>query len=352
MTDIQINASRRYTVKIGAGLLTHTGELASGLIKGRNAVIVSDSNVFPLYGETVRQSLEAAGFSVGAFVFPAGEGSKNTDTLVALLNRLAELRPDRSDAIFALGGGVTGDMAGLAAALYLRGIACIQLPTTLLAMVDSSVGGKTAVNLSAGKNLVGVFSQPRLVLCDTDCLQTLPEAVYAEGWAEIIKAAMIKSRPLADFLLKSSPGENIERVIAACVEIKRDVVDADEFDTGVRQILNFGHTVGHAIELLGDYRYFHGEAVALGMRIMARACCALGTCEPECLSVLETLLNKYKLPTVCDMDAGALLEAAQRDKKRSAGGITLVLPVRVGECTLKKTGFDELGTLLRLGLSS
>ena len=349
MKSIEINTPNPYKVLVGGGLIAGTGELAAPLVKGRNAVIVSGSNVFPLYGETVRESLEKAGFSVCCYVYPAGEKSKTADTLIDILNFMAEHQLTRSDAVFALGGGVTGDMAGLAAALYQRGIACIQLPTTLLAAVDSSVGGKTAVNLEAGKNQMGVFSQPRLVICDTDCLNTLPPEVYTEGWAEVVKYAFIHKGPLQQLLLQARPEEQIGEIIAECVKIKRDVVTADEFDQGARQLLNFGHTIGHAIEKCSDFSWYHGMAVAVGMAMMIRACRAKGICDEECLNQAELLLKKFGLPADCEYPAEALLEAAMADKKRSGGTITLVLPETFGVCRLKKTAFNELGELIALG---
>lgn len=351
MQTITVNASRTYEVRIGSGLLAQTGALSAPLIKGRDAVIVSDSNVWPLYGRTVQASLEEAGFRVDYFVFPAGETSKTPQTLLALLTFLAQKGLTRADGVFALGGGVTGDMAGLAAALYQRGVPCVQLPTSLLSVVDSSVGGKTAVDLPEGKNLVGTFTQPHLVLCDTDTLATLPAAVYAEGWAEIIKYGMIRSRKLLDFLTENPAGTDIEWVIAHCVAIKRDVVAADERENDLRQILNFGHTIGHAIERCGGYRYFHGDGVAMGMAIMTRACVRMGKCPPECWTVLETLLDKYHLPKTCDMRAEDLLEAARSDKKRRGEAITLIEPSEVlGGCVLNKTDYKALAQVLELGM--
>jgi 3-dehydroquinate synthase len=336
-------------VKIGPGLLAQTGQLSAPLISGRDAVIVSDSNVWPLYGQTVADSLTKAGFRVDHFVFPAGETSKTPQTLVELLTFLAQKELTRSDAVFALGGGVTGDMAGLAASLYLRGIPCVQLPTSLLSVVDSSVGGKTAVDLPEGKNLVGTFTQPHLVLCDTQTLNTLAPAVYAEGWAEIIKYGMIRSKTLLDFLSQNPAGTDIEWVIAHCLEIKRDVVNEDERDNAVRQILNFGHTIGHAIERCGNYQYYHGEGVAMGMAIMTRACVRMGKCPVECQTVLEALLDKYHLPKTCHMERENLLEAAKADKKRRGNTITLVQPDKLGHCVLHKTDYDELAQVLTLG---
>lgn len=350
MKTITVEASRTYDIHIGSGLLSQVGALAAPLLKGREAVIVSDSNVWPLYGQRVTESLEQAGFHVAHFVFPAGERSKTTATLVELLTFLARQGLTRADTVFALGGGVTGDMAGLAAALYLRGIACVQLPTTLLAVVDSSVGGKTAVDLPEGKNMVGTFSQPHLVLCDTDSLDTLSPTVLAEGWAEIIKYGMIRSRELLDFLAENPAGTDIEWVIAHCLEIKRDVVAEDEQDNAVRQILNFGHTIGHAIERCSDFSIFHGEGVAMGMGIMTRACVKLGDCPVECQSVLEALLEKYHLANTCETSKDELLEAARADKKRRGESIALIQPESLGSCKLVKTDFAQLEKILELGL--
>ena len=351
METITVNASRTYQVQVGAGLLARTGELSAPLIQGRDAVIVSDSNVWPRYGRTVAGSLAQAGFRVREFVFPAGDASKNPQVLLELLTFLARHELTRSDAVFALGGGVTGDMAGLAAALYLRGIACVQLPTSLLSMVDSSVGGKTAVDLPEGKNLVGTLTQPHLVLCDTQALDTLSHAVLAEGWAEIIKYGMIRSRELLDFLREKPAGENLDWVIAQCLTIKRDVVAADERDNAVRQVLNFGHTIGHAIERCGHYAIYHGEGVAMGMAIMTRACVKQGRCPAECWTVLEELLDKYHLPKTCDMDPADLLAAARADKKRRGNAITLIQPERLGNCVLYKTDYDELARVLEVGMA-
>ena len=349
MTSITVNASRTYEVRIGPGLLAQAGALSAPLLFGREAVVVSDSNVWPMYGKTVQDSLERVGFRVDSFVFPAGEAWKNTQTLVELLTFLSKAGLTRSDAVFALGGGVTGDMAGLAAALYLRGIPCIQLPTSLLAAVDSSVGGKTAVDLPEGKNLVGTFTQPHLVLCDTDVLNTLPPGVYAEGWAEIIKYGMICSKALLDGLQDDPVSADLEWIIAHCVSIKRDLVAADEKDNDVRQLLNFGHTIGHAIERCRNYSIYHGEAVAVGMAIMTRACVRMGKCPPECWKVLEALLDKYHLPKTCGIKTEDLLKASGTDKKRRGETITIIQPCELGKCTLYKTNNQELAQVLAQG---
>ena len=350
METLTVEASRTYEVKIGAGLLDRAGELSAPLVAGRDAVIVSDSNVWPLYGRRVADSLTRAGFRVGEFIFPAGEASKTTGTLVELLTALARRGLTRQDAVFALGGGVTGDMAGLAAALYLRGVPCIQLPPSRAAAGALSVGGKAAVLLREGKRVVGTFSPPRLGLCDTGTLDTLPPAVLAEGWAEIIKYGMIRSRELLDFLWERPAGEDLDWVIAHCLSIKRDVVAEDERDNAVRQVLNFGHTIGHAIERCSGYSIFHGEGVAMGMAIMTRACVRQGKCPAECWTVLERLLDKYHLPKRCDVAPERLLEAARADKKRRGEAITLIQPREPGECVLFRTDYGELARVLELGM--
>lgn len=345
---VDIHASRDYTVMIGGGLLDSAGTLAAPLVRGRRAVICAGEHVMPLYGARLRHSLETAGFTVACCTYPAGESAKTPETLLAIVNSLAEHGLTRADAVFALGGGVTGDMAGLAAALYQRGIACVQLPTTLLAAVDASVGGKTAVNLPQGKNQLGVFSQPALVLCDTDTFQTLPADVYAEGWAEVIKYAFLRRGPLQALLQEDEP--DLAAVIAACVEIKRDIVAADEFDTGERQLLNFGHTVGHAIEKCANYQIYHGFAVAIGMAVITRGCVSLGLCPSEVLVKLESYLNRFNLPQRCPYSADELIAAAMADKKRAGERITLVLPQAVGVCRLESVELSQLKLILQRGL--
>ncbi len=349
MTTITVSASRTYDVVIGRNLLPQAGERIAPVIKGRRAVIISDDNVFPLYGAIVQKSMEAAGLTVNSAVFPAGEQYKNPKTLLTLLDQVGGYGLTRSDVIVALGGGVTGDMGGLCSALYLRGIPCVQIPTSLLAMVDSSVGGKTAVNLESGKNQMGTFTQPHLVLCDLDCLKTLSPQVYAEGMAEIIKYGMIRSAALLHQLQTGDMEQEIEDVVAQCIAIKRDVVATDERDVGERQLLNFGHTVGHAIEALGHYQIYHGEGVSMGMAILTRACVQMGLCDPQCLTVLEDLLTKYNLPQHTNFSSEALHAATFSDKKRAGSAITLVLPDVVGNCVLHQTDDSQLMEMLQLG---
>ncbi len=339
--------SKTYEVFMEPGLLERAGELAARVIRPGRAAVVADGHVAPLYGERLSASLRQAGFSPVLYVFPPGESSKNMGVLTDLLNFLAKSGLTRSDTVFALGGGVTGDLAGLAAALYLRGINLVQLPTTLLAAVDSSVGGKTAVDLDAGKNLAGAFYQPDLVLFDPGTLKTLPEEEFSGGCAEVIKYAMIRDFSLLEAL---ADREKLTDVIARCVEIKRDVVAGDERDRGERQILNFGHTFGHAIEAVSGYAVSHGRAVAMGMALMTRAAAKKGLCPPECLSILLRALKQQSLPSGTDYPEEALYSAMLGDKKRASGKITLIVPKEPGVCARLETTLEEARVFLRLGL--
>ena len=354
MKSVEVNASKNYSVLIDAsesgGLLSHAGERIAAVCKGETAALVTDDIVNELYGDTVERSLKAAGYLTTRFVFPHGEQSKNMETYTSLLCALTEANLTRSDVVVALGGGVVGDLAGFAAATYLRGIRFVQIPTTLLAMVDSSVGGKTAVDLPAGKNQVGAFYQPDLVLCDVRALKTLPEEVFHDGCAEMIKHGVILSSELFE-LLKEPILPQMENIIARNVTIKRDIVVADEKDIGIRQILNFGHTIGHGIEKHSDYGITHGKAVAIGMVIASRGAARMGLCGEDCHKEIVETVKRYQLPTETDIPPESLIEAAFFDKKRSGQRITLILPERIGKCVAKSFSMDELANFIRLGMS-
>ncbi len=339
MKRVKVEASSSYEVLIERGILKASGKLIKNITKGETAVIVSETNVFPLYGDILKASLENEGYNVISFVFDAGEESKNTETLVSLWEFLAENHITRSDTLIALGGGVTGDLTGFAAATFLRGIRYIGIPTTLLSMVDSSVGGKTAVDLKGGKNLAGAFYQPSLVICDPDTLKTLPASVFSDGMAEVIKYGMIN---LPEFLTDLAEDMDICDIIEICVKDKRDIVNLDEKDLGLRQLLNFGHTPAHGIELLSEFTITHGSAVAIGMIIMTRASIKAGLCENDTLEILKKLLRKYSLPTALPFSPEEIAEIALNDKKRAGGTITLVIPEKPGKCYLKKTPVKDL----------
>ncbi|MDY3225009.1 MAG: 3-dehydroquinate synthase [Candidatus Faecousia sp.] len=349
MNTVTVSASKTYDILIGSGLLPSLGAEVKKLGKAQKVCVVSESNVFPLYGQTVVTSLESAGFSVVRYVFSAGEESKNGSVFLDLLNFLAQNGLTRSDMIVALGGGVTGDLAGFAAASFLRGIRFVQVPTTLLAAVDSSVGGKTAIDLPAGKNLAGAFYQPDLVACDTDALSALPRFEYENGMAEVIKYGLLSDAELFS-RLESPSGISMGEMIARCVSIKRDLVNRDERDVGDRQLLNLGHTFGHGIEKDSGYSIPHGRAVAAGMGIMARACAAKGLCPQDVPVLLAKMLDRYNLPCDTGYDPDALFAATLSDKKRASGGITLVVIREIGRCELMKVSLDEAREFLRLGL--
>lgn len=345
MYIVHVNNSRSYDVQIGRGLLARAGELMLPVVKPCRAAIISDSVVGELYGQIVENSLRAAGYETLRYVFPAGEQNKHLGTLSDILEFLAENHMTRTDVIVALGGGVTGDMAGFAAAIYVRGIRFVQIPTTLLAAVDASVGGKTAVDMKAGKNLVGAFHQPSLVITDTDVIRALPAQLLADGAAEMIKHGVLSDPEMFERLSKPGWINDLDEIIARNVSIKRDVVNADEFESGLRQTLNLGHTFGHAIEKCSDFTVSHGQGVAIGMIIAAGA-----ANRPDVCRAIIAANRSCDLPVECRYSAEELAKAALSDKKRKGNSITLVLPEEIGRCVLQKIDVTQLEDAFRRGL--
>ncbi len=344
MEKITVHASGTYDILINKGDLSGIGQALRERFKPCTIAILSDDKVFPLYGRTVTDALEAAGFRTIAHVIPNGEQSKTLDNVTAFIDCMVRAQVTRTDMVLALGGGVVGDMAGFAAAIYLRGIPYIQVPTTLLAAVDSSVGGKTAVDISAGKNLVGAFHQPALVYLDTETLSTLDPSVLRDGFAEVIKYGIILDSNL--FRTVATPGTfDLTKVIARCIEIKRDVVEQDEFDKGLRGLLNFGHTFGHAIEKLSGFTITHGSAVARGMIIAARVARVYGF--TDYTDVITKVVKDYGFETDCPFKADELYSVILSDKKRSGADITLVLPKEIGACTLEKMPAGQVLELMK-----
>jgi 3-dehydroquinate synthase len=332
---------RTYSIMIGPGLLSRLGRECKKLNLGLRCAIISDSNVAPRYANTAEQSLRGAGFDIVTVVLPAGETAKSLKTVQSCYDQLAAHRLERKSFIVALGGGVVGDLAGFVAATYLRGISFVQVPTTLLAQVDSSVGGKVGVNLKAGKNLVGAFHQPKLVVCDLETLRTLPEREFRAGLGEVIKYGVIYDADLFRRLERDMPRmlkldrNLLAAVVARCCEIKADVVGQDETETGLRAILNFGHTIGHAIEnSIGYGRYLHGEAIAIGQAAAAQLSAAvLGLPNGDALRI-GNLLSAAGLPTQIRLgppQRRRLLEAMKLDKKVSAGDVQFVLAEKIGK---------------------
>ncbi|MGE4446322.1 MAG: 3-dehydroquinate synthase [Synergistaceae bacterium] len=336
---------KRYPIHIGAGISCDTGRLASELTGPTKAALITDDNVGRLWSERITESLENAGFVVSRHVIPNGEVSKNIENYINILGFLSENKLSRGDTLFALGGGMVGDIAGFAASTYLRGIRFVQIPTTLLAMVDSSVGGKTAVNLASGKNQAGTFFQPDLVVCDPELLASLPDDIFRDGCAEVIKYGVIADGRLFD-MLKGPIEPKLEEVIERCLTIKSRLVYEDEFDAGARQLLNFGHTLGHAVEKCSGYSVSHGKAVAIGMVMAANVSEKMWICSSDCCIKIKDMVTSFGLPHETDLSEAELLSAMISDKKRSLEEMTLVLPEAIGSCILKKMPVKDLGSVM------
>lgn len=349
-------SDRSYDILIEQGLLDRTGTLVRATGCGNRLAVITDETVLPLYGARICSSLEEAGFTVKMIPVPTGEHSKSLTILEQVYDALTDFRLTRSDAVVALGGGVVGDLAGFAAATILRGVDFIQIPTTLLAQVDSSVGGKVGIDLKAGKNLAGAFHQPRLVLIDPACLKTLSDRHFADGLAEVIKYGAIRDpelfRKLAAHADRQHLFEHIDSVIQTCCAIKRDVVVADERDTGERMLLNFGHTLGHAYELAYHYeRYTHGEAVAAGMCMACALGERLGLTAPGTEKELAGLLERFGLPTRIDCSLADYQAAIGLDKKGTGDTLRLVLLSSLGHAFIHPMSKVALLELLRKTLA-
>ena len=349
METVTVHASGTYDVLIGDGLLQNAGVLLSPIIQNGAATIVSDDTVYPLYGDVLKQQLAANGNKVYSFVFPNGEHSKNADTYIALLNFLAANGMSRSDTVVALGGGVVGDLAGFAAATYMRGVKVVQMPTTLLAAVDSSVGGKTGIDLKAGKNLAGAFHQPSLVLCDYRLFDTLDATVFASGMGEVIKHAILAGGELKELLVQPIR-QNLSQIVKLNVQIKRGVVEADEKEAGKRKLLNLGHTIGHAVETLSGFQLSHGQSVAIGTCVTARICAKQGVCTQAVADEIVKLFSLHGLPTETSFNAKQIADTARMDKKRQTDFITWVWIEDFGRCLLKDIPMDDYEQLVNLGL--
>lgn len=331
--------ARAYDVLIGGGLLEQAGALIADRLCPQKALIISDTNVWRHgYVDTAMRSLQNAGIAAEYFTLYAGEAHKNLASYEEILNACAAFELTGSDCLVALGGGVVGDLTGFAAATWRRGVRFVQVPTTLLAAVDSSVGGKTGLNLRAGKNLAGAFWQPSLVLCDPDTHTTLPPVEYANGMAECLKHGVLFDEAL--FAALEGGGPVTEEQIARNVELKRDLVLRDERDAGARRLLNLGHTLGHAIEQASGYEIPHGAAVGIGMAMMCKAFC------PAIYDRVCAALRNHSLPTQCKYSITELFSALEQDKKRAGGGITIIVPLRVGQCELRTLPLHELRALL------
>ena len=357
METVTVSLGKRsYEILVSGGLLAEAGRHVARVISPRRGLIITDETVAGLYLERVERSMSEQGFVVASAVVPAGETSKSHAELLRLYEACFAARLERGSLIVALGGGVVGDLAGYAAATYLRGLPCVQMPTTLLGQVDSSVGGKTGVNLPGGKNLVGAFHQPSLVLADVAAMATIDERQFATGMAEVVKHAMIRDATLFDRLkdcagaLMARDAATLEEIVAWNCRIKADVVADDEHEAGVRAILNYGHTVGHAIEQVAGYAtYTHGEAVALGMNAEADLARLRGHLDTSVHEAQQHLLARFGLPSKLarGLDVPSLIEAMQHDKKNHGGRVRIVLPKAIGDVEIVDDAtVDKLSTVL------
>ncbi len=353
-----VTPSKSYEVIIGRGVLDHAGDVIKALLGDVRTCIVADRIVADLYAERLACALQRSGLVTSLVSFPAGEQHKTFTVLAHMLEDIAAARLSRGDCIVALGGGVTGDMAGLAAALYLRGCHVVQIPTSLLAMVDSSVGGKTAVNLAAGKNLAGAFMQPEAVIADIDLLTSISPDLFRDSCGEMIKHGVLADEALFERLscapVSADPQhlDELVDIVARNVEIKRDVVAADEREHGLRQSLNLGHTIGHAIEAASNYHLGHGSSVAAGLCCMARACAHRGWCANEVPARIEACCTTYGLPTSTEVSPRELMRYLMHDKKRSSQGFNIVVPVRIGATEIKFVSYDTMYELVCAGCTS
>ena len=340
-----------YPIHIENGILAKTGELVSEVFSGKKIMIVSDDNVFPLYGEIITKALSDSGFECHSFVLPHGEPTKSFQSLPKIYEALLNAKLTRSDLLIALGGGVIGDLAGFAASSYLRGIKFVQIPTSLLAQVDSSVGGKVAVDLPQGKNLVGAFYHPKAVIIDPDVLNTLPDHFISDGMGEVIKYGCIKDKELFELLCRHTSFDDLKpkltQIIARCVDIKRIVVEADQFDLGERILLNFGHTLAHTIEQHFHYeRESHGEAVGIGMYQITKIAEEKGLTTFGCAEQIKKALEIYKLPDNSNLPIDVLTAAISLDKKNLNNHLNVVLLHDIGDSYVYPTDvsfFDGSG---------
>lgn len=345
MIRLKVNTSQSYDVLIGDGLINSVAEFVTPVCKSKKVAVITDDIVDSLYGYMTMNSLTKAGFDVSKMVFRNGECSKNVATLSDIWEFLAENSFTRSDMLIALGGGVVGDMTGFAAATYMRGVNFVQIPTTLLAAVDASIGGKTAIDLAHGKNLAGAFWQPSLVICDCGILRKLPEHLFNDGMAEVIKHGILRDETIIECFERGTIPDELEQIIEKNLRIKCWYVEADERDYGIRQQLNFGHTVGHAIEKMSSFTLSHGQAVAYGMIIESRIANRMGICDNVTLARIERVI-KTIITNANRYDAGQIVGLMRTDKKSDADSVRIILPRKIGDCAAYMIGYKQMEDLL------
>ncbi len=343
-STITVNASEKYDVLIGKGLLPRVGEIVGGLVGKCKVAIITDDVVDGLYSDKVVFSLTANGFDAVKYIIPHGEKSKCFDVYEKIISFLADNEFTRADAIIALGGGVVGDVTGFVAATFLRGIAYFQVPTTLLAQIDSSVGGKTAIDIPQGKNLVGAFYQPKGVICDIDALETLPEEILADGMGEVAKYAVLDKK-IFNTVKRSDC--NLEDLVTLCVDCKRKVVEADEFDKGYRALLNLGHTPAHGIEKSSGFTVTHGRAVGMGLKIILKASFNHGMLTEPVYKELTEVVTSLVGEEECSFDLKEVCDNSVNDKKRNGKFISIVTVYGVGDCRMEKVKVEDLAEFLK-----
>ncbi len=340
---ITVNASKSYDVVIGRDIICKLGEMLKPVIKADKIALITDDRVDSLYGGIAEKSLQKAGYNVVKYVFPNGEKSKNMTVYADILSYLASGEITRTDAVVALGGGVVGDMAGFAAATYLRGIKYVQVPTTLLAQIDSSVGGKTAIDIREGKNLVGAFCQPELVVCDVNTLSTLSEKIYEDGMGEAVKYAILDDKI---FALLQEEYYDIEDLVYLCIDYKRRVVEKDEFEGGLRRVLNLGHTIAHGIERLSRYTVSHGRAVAMGLKIILEVSKKHGYIDIDVYNKASEIITKNIESSDCEYRIEDIVDASLTDKKRRGNVMALIMIYGIGDVREVAVEIDRLGEYL------
>lgn len=343
MQRLKVNIPNyEYDICIGKGIINNVSNLIKEIYSGEKLLVITDQNVYNIYGDQIKHLLKQ--FKTEVIVVASGEDSKSLECLEIVYRKLVEARITRKDLIIAFGGGVVGDLAGFSASTILRGVPFIQIPTTLLAQVDSSVGGKVAVNLKEGKNLVGSFYQPKMVIIDTDFLNTLDKRVFSDGMGEVIKYGFIQDEALLEKLENTDNiFDIIDDIVYTCCYIKAKIVEEDEHETGIRMILNFGHTYGHGVEKYYDYhRYTHGEAVSIGMCMACKLGEKLGITNKDITDRLIKVLEKYNLPAELEISKQELNEYIKRDKKMESNKVNFLLLKNIGECIVQKLELEVL----------
>ncbi len=347
MEKIHIKTSKEYDILLGEEIIYSLPRILMPFCKTKKILIITDKTVDKLYGNHISENLTVSGYDVKKYVFSGGEASKNIETLSDILEFAAKNDIKRNDLFLALGGGVVGDITGLAAALYMRGVNVVQMPTTLLSAVDSSVGGKTAVNLKSGKNLVGAFKQPSLVIIDTDIIKKLPKDIFYDGMGEVIKCGIIKNSEIFEFIENGTVFENLTEIIKHCLLLKKEIVEKDEFDEkGIRNILNAGHTIAHSLEVSSGFTIAHGKAVAFGCLTEAKIANKLNICDEKTVKIIENAVKKCGLYFETDFDKTELAKNCIKDKKNEDSKIIFLLPESIGNIKKVKLSADDIEKLL------